>query len=203
MHQLKRDLQVIVKSGQPITAVNEAAARTKFIQISLGEIYDAAHNAHHIDVKPRLTELRQVIAEAPGKLLCFVLLTSVINMLYAELHKEISCAVVNGQTSTRDRERAFGSFQQSDHPRLLIADPGTMAHGLDLWRAQTVVWFGPTDRTELYLQANARAYRPGQKYPVTIVQFVSNTLEKEIFRRLDNSERMQGLLLQMVREGKL
>jgi SNF2 family DNA or RNA helicase len=202
MHQLKRDLQVIVKSG-PITAVNEAAARTKLIQISLGEIYDAAHDAHHIDVAPRLAELRQVIANMSGKALIFVPLTSVINLLYKELHKEISCAVINGQTSSRDRERAFGSFQQSDHPLMLIADPGTMAHGLDLYAAQTVVWFGPTDRTELYLQACARAYRPGQKHPVTIVQLVSNKLEKEIFRRLDNNERMQGLLLDLVRRGTL
>jgi SNF2 family DNA or RNA helicase len=202
MRQLKRDLQVMVKSG-PITAVNEASARQKFIQISLGEIYDSAHQAHAIDAGHRLAELRQVIAEAPGKLLIFAPLTSVINLLYKELNKEISCAVINGNTPYRDRSGIFGAFQQTDNPRLLIADPGTMSHGLDLWRAQTVVWYGPTDRTELYLQANARAYRPGQKHPVTIVQLVSNQLEKEIFRRLDNKERLQGVLLEMVREGKI
>jgi SNF2 family DNA or RNA helicase len=203
MRQLKRDLQVVVQSGA-ITAVNEASARQKFMQISLGAIYDAAHEAHAIDVAPRLAEVRQVIAEAPGKLLVFAPLTSVINMLYKELNKEIDCVIVNGETPQRDRTAIFAAFQRDDTGlRMLIADPGTMAHGLDLWRANYVVWYGPTDRTELYLQANARAYRPGQKHPVTVVQIVSNQLEKEIFRRLGNNERLQGLLLQMVKEGKI
>ena len=78
-----------------------------------------------------------------------------------------------------------------------------MAHGLDLWQAQSVVWYGPTDRTELYLQANRRAHRPGQKHPVTVVQIVSNKLEREIYRRLESNESLQGVLLQMVREGKI
>jgi SNF2 family DNA or RNA helicase len=202
MRQLKRDFQVAVKTGT-ITAVNEASARTKFLQISLGAIYDEAHEAHAIDVAPRLAELRQVLVEAPGKVLCFAPLTSVINMLYKELNKELECAIVNGETPQQQRAGIFAAFQRGDSLRLLIADPGTMAHGLDLWRAQTVVWYGPTDRTELYLQANARAYRPGQKHPVTVVQLVSNKLEKEIFRRLGNNERLQGLLLQMVKDGKL
>jgi SNF2 family DNA or RNA helicase len=203
MRQLKRDFQVAVKTGT-ITAVNEASARTKFLQISLGAIYDEAHEAHAVDVAPRIAELRQVLVEAPGKVLCFAPLTSVINMLYKELNKELDCAIVNGETSQRDRTAIFAAFQRDDTGlRVLIADPGTMAHGLDLWRAQSVIWYGPTDRTELYLQANARAYRPGQTHPVTVVQLVSNKLEKEIFRRLGNNERLQGLLLQMVKDGKL
>jgi SNF2 family DNA or RNA helicase len=203
MGQLKRDLQIVVKSGHPITAVNEAAARQKFIQISLGAVYDEAHDSHVIDAAPRIAELKQVIENAPGKILCFVPFTSVVNMLYKELKDKVSCAVVNGNVSQRERSEIFSAFQQSPDPRLLIADPGTMAHGLDLFMAQTVVWYGATDKTELYLQANKRAHRPGQKHPVTIVQLVSTALEREIYRRLENNEGLQGLLLEMVREGKL
>lgn len=204
MAQLKRDLQIIVKSGCKIDALNEAAARQKFIQISLGAVYDSDHKAHPIDAAPRLAELRAVIREAPGKLLCFVGLTSLCNALYKELKVEINCEIVNGEVPQRERSDIFERFQsaQSDL-RLLIADPGTMAHGLNLWMAQTVVWYGPTDKTELYLQANKRAHRPGQQHPVTVVQIVSNKLEREIYRRLESNESLQGLLLQMVREGKL
>jgi SNF2 family DNA or RNA helicase len=205
MKQLKRDLQITLHSGQPITAVNEGAARQKFIQISLGAVYDEGHRAHGIDASPRLNELKTLIEQAPGKILCFVPLTSVVNMLYRELKGSVSCEVVNGETTTRERERIFSAFQsdEPDNARMLIADPGTMAHGLDLWKAQTVIWYGPTDRTELYLQANRRAYRPGQKYPVTVVQIVSNKLEREVYRRLESNESLQGVLLQMVREGKI
>lgn len=202
MKALKRELMVEVAGGKMISATNEAAARTKFIQISLGAIYDAEHEWHPVDAAPRLTELKQVLRDAPGKVLIFVPLTSVVNLLYREL-KEWSREIVNGQTAARDRERIFNDFQQSDHPRMLIADPGCMAHGLDLYAAQTVIWYGPTDKTELYLQANKRAHRPGQCYPVTVVQFVATALEKEIFRRLESNESLQGALLQMVRENRL
>jgi len=202
MAVLKRDFQVIVKSGQPISAANEAAARQKFIQISLGAIYDANHKAHLIDSAPRLNELKSVIEQAPGKILIFAPLTSIVNLLYKELDAW-SREIVNGDTSQKDRSRIFQDFQYGAEPRLLIADPGTMAHGLDLWMAQSVIWFGPTDKTELYLQANKRAHRPGQRYPVTVVQLVSNPLEREIYRRLDTNTTMQGMLLDLVRKGEL
>jgi SNF2 family DNA or RNA helicase len=202
MKALKRDLMVELGTGKTISAMNEAAARAKFMQISLGAIYDSEHKWHPIDAAPRLSELKQVLRDAPGKVLIFVPLTSIVNLLYAEL-KDWSREIVNGETSAGARQHIFSAFQSSDNPRLLIADPGCMAHGLDLYAAQTVVWYGPTDKTELYLQANKRAHRPGQKYPVTVVQIVSTTLEKEVFRRLESNESLQGALLQMVREGKL
>jgi SNF2 family DNA or RNA helicase len=203
MLDLKKDLQVTLKEGKPITATNEAAARTKFIQISLGAIYDSDHKTHLIDAKPRLEELKSVLEQAPGKCLVFVPLTSVVDFLYNELKDTYSCAVVNGEVSQTARSKIFHNFQTAVEPRLIIADPGTMAHGLDLWAAQTVIWYGCTDKTELYQQANKRAHRPGQKYPVTVVQLVSNPLEREIYRRLENNTSLQGALLDMVRKGEL
>ena len=154
--------------------------------------------------RDRLKVLLEIISAAPGKILCFAPLTSVVDLLYVKLKNGIGCGVVNGQTKARDRADLFERFQRSQSDlRLLIADPGTMAHGLDLSSAQTVIWYGPTDRTELYLQANRRAWRPGQRYPVTVVQIVANRLERGIFQRLEHNESLQGLLLQMVRDDTL
>jgi SNF2 family DNA or RNA helicase len=205
MADLKRDLQVVVKSGQPINAANEAAARQKFIQISLGAIYDARHAVHLIDARPRLDELKDVLEQAPGKTLIFVPLTSVVEFLYKELKDKWSCEIVNGNTTPKKRNDIFGRFQGApdSDPRIIIADPGTMSHGLDLWQAQTVIWYGITDKSELYAQANRRAFRPGQHFPVTVVQVVSNKLEQEIFRRLENNLSLQGALLDSIRQGEL
>lgn len=203
MGDLKRDLQVVVKEGKPISAANEAAARQKLIQISLGAIYDADHKWHAIDATPRFEELCTVLDEAPSKVLVFAPLTSVLNMLYRQLKQRITCAVVNGDVTQKERSRIFQSFQEEETPRVLLADPGTMAHGLDLWAAQTVVWYGTVDKTELFLQANKRAHRPGQKHPVTVVQLVSNPLEREIYRRLETNTTLQGALLDLVRKGEL
>jgi len=203
MGDLKRDLVITIKAGTVITAAHEAALRTKFLQISAGAIYDHDHKAHAIDAKARVEEIRSVVEQAPGKILIFASFTSVVNMLHAMLKKDWTCEVVNGSTSPKERARIFQAFQSTDEPRILLADPGTMAHGLDLWQAQTVVWATPVDKTELYLQANRRAHRPGQLFPVTIVQIVSNNLEREIYRRLETNTSLQGALLDAVRRDEL
>ncbi len=202
MVDLKRDFVVQVESGKPISAANEAAARQKFIQISLGAIYDASHKSHLLDAKPRLEELKAVIREAPGKILCFVGLTNVLHLLYKELN-DWSREIINGEVGTKERARIFSAFQSELEPRILLADARTMAHGLNLWMAQTVIWYAPVDSTELFIQANKRAHRPGQKFPVTIVQLTSNALEREIYRRLETNTSLQGALLDVVRKGEL
>lgn len=202
MLELKNNFVLRMRSGQVITAVNEAAVRTKMLQISLGALYDANHDVHLTDAKPRIDELKAVVREAPGKLLVFASLTSVVELLYREL-KEWSREIVYGDTSIADRNRIFSDFQDRELPRIIVADPGTMAHGLDLFRAQTVVWHGPTDKAELYAQANKRAHRPGQKYPVSIIQLVSNSLEREIFKRIETNQTLQGTLLDVIKRGDL
>jgi hypothetical protein len=198
MAELKKTLQVTMKSGAAIGAINEAAARQKFIQISLGAVYDSDHKVHTADARPRISALHEILDEAPGKTLIFAPLTSVVEMLARELKGRRKVAIVNGNVSQKDRTKVFAAFQEGDLEDI-IADPGTMAHGLDLWMARTVIWYGTTDKAELYAQANRRAHRPGQKYPVNVVQLVSNPLEIEIFRRLENNLSLQGSLLTMIK----
>lgn len=200
--QLKKELAVTIKSGAAITAANEAAARSKYLQISLGAVYDGSHVAHKVDASPRIAELEAVLEEAPGKWLCFVPFTSAIDNVYRHLKSRWKIAIVNGHVSQKERSSIFTDFQEGDLQGI-IADPGTMAHGLDLWMARTVIWLAPVDKAELFQQANKRAHRPGQKYPVSVVQIVSNKLEIEIFRRLENNLSLQGSLLDLAREGGL
>lgn len=200
LRKMKNQLSVELQSGVKITPVNEAAVRTKSLQIILGAVYDDAHDAHATDAKSRLKELDHVIENAAGKILILAPFTSVVHLIYK--HLRVTREMVTGATTANERNRIFSSFQNEADPRVIVADPGCLAHGLDLWRAQTVVWYGTTDKTELYLQANKRAHRPGQKYPVTIVQLVATALEREIFKRLESQERQQGLMLDWVRLGR-
>lgn len=199
MRDLKRDFIVAVK-GQQITAVNEAAARTKFLQISLGAIYDSGHKPHQVEATPRYEELHRVIEESSGKCLIFSPFKSSIDLIYKNISKRWSTEVVNGDVSQKARSEIFQAFQTIQTPHIIVADPGTLAHGLNLFAARTVIWYGTTDKSELYAQANKRAHRPGQKFPVSIVQLVSNSLEREIFRRLENNIALQGALLDWVRQ---
>ena len=194
--ELKRDLTLQLDKGT-ITAVNQAALRLKLIQISCGCVYDGDHRVSLVDCSPRLAVLREVIEEASRKVIIFTPLTSVVHMLYGEL-KEYSRAMINGEVPTKARDEIFRRFQTDPDPQLLIADPSTMSHGLDLFAASVVVWYGATDRTELYLQANRRIDRPGQTVPTTIVQLSASSVEREIFRRCTTNTSMQGAILELV-----
>ena len=197
--ELKRRCVLMLENGKQITAVHEAALRLKLIQVSCGAIYDAEHTVSRIDAAPRIEVLREVMQEAKAKIIVFAPLTSVVNMLYDELSEDYQCAVVNGPVGIKERAQIFRDFQEQASPRVLIADPGTMSHGLTLTAAATIVWFGPTDRTELYLQAIRRIDRPGQTRTNVVVQLMSTKIEREIYRRLENNENLQGIVFELAK----
>jgi len=211
---LKAQLVLQLKEGKTITAVNEAVLRLKLIQIACGAIYDIDHDINKVDAAPRLEVLHEVLAECRDKIIIFAPLTSVVKLLYEELSPHYSCAVITGAVGARERaeifrnfvgarERAeiFRNFQETKDPRVLIADPGTMSHGLTLVAATCIIWYAPTDRTELYLQANKRIDRPGQTKTNVVIQLAATSIEREIYRRLEANETMQGLVLALAKEG--
>jgi SNF2 family DNA or RNA helicase len=198
---MKRDLQIMAAKG-PITAQNEAVLRLKLLQISCGAIYGADREIHHVDAAPRIRALREIMEQCREKIIIFAPFTSVVHMIHRELKKDYSCAIINGEVSSKERSEVFRTFQDTDHPHVLVADPGTMAHGLTLTAATAIVWYAPTDRTETYLQANKRIDRPGQTKHTTIIQLAATPVEREVYRRLEANETMQGLILQLAK-GKL
>lgn len=201
---LRRDLKVQIGKGA-ITAINEAVLRLKLIQIACGAVYGADHEVHKTDAAPRISALKEVIDEAGGKVLCFAPLTSVVNMLFAELKAEYgehSVARIYGGTSQNARSEIFRAFESDENPRIIVADPGTMSHGLTLVAANTIVWFGPTDKPEVYDQANARINRPGQVRKMLIVRLASTSIEREIYRRLAEKQTLQGAILKLAEEDR-
>jgi SNF2 family DNA or RNA helicase len=202
MAALKRDLQIIMESGKVIDAINEAAYRTKLLQISLGAVYDSQHRDHLIDSTPRLKELVQIIDSTQRKVVIFVPFTSIINLLFRYLSKKHGCVVINGKVPHKQRAPIIRRFAEDEKIRVMITDPGTTAHGVNEFVvADTGVWYGGVDKADHWNQGNARIRRPGQKYPSTIFQIVSNETEKEIFRRLETNTSMQGLMLDAVKRG--
>jgi SNF2 family DNA or RNA helicase len=200
--ELRKHFRSVVAEGSGhIDAVHEGALRLKLIQIACGVVYDGDRLAHRLDASPRLQLLREAIEAAPGKVLVFAPFTSVLSLLYDAL-PDLSRAVVNGKVSLAARSKIFKDFQTADHPHGILADAGTMSHGLTLTRAQTTIWYGPVDRTEVYLQANARITRPGQTEPTFSVQISGCKEENRIYDRLQNNESLMGAMLSMMENGK-
>lgn len=194
---MKAHCVALVAQGQ-ITAVNEAAVRTKLIQIACGAVYDAHHDVHKVDAAPRIAALREVMQECREKIIIFAPLTSIVQLLYKEL-KDYTREIIDGSVDAKTRSNIFRRFETEASPRVLIAHPATMAHGLSLVAATAIIWYAPVDRTELYLQANKRIDRPGQIKATTIVQLAATPIEREIYKRLAANESLQGLTLKLAR----
>jgi SNF2 family DNA or RNA helicase len=166
-------------------------------------VYDSLHKTHLIDNKPRLAVLKEIIEEAPKKVLVFSPLTNMIVMIKAWLDKEgVSSCLINGETPMNERTELLRQFQADGGPRVLVAHPGPVARGLDLTSAATIVWFTPTDRTEDYIQANQRINGPTQNKHRHIIQLAATAVEREVYARLDKNESLQGAMLRLVEEAR-
>lgn len=186
--------------GGQILAVNEAVKANKLIQIACGVAYGTNGEEVVIPSKPRMDVLKEVIEESEGKVIVFVPLTAALESVAAELRKDWTVEVVHGQTSKSERDRIFGEFQRTPDPRVLVANAGAMSHGLTLTEATTIVWYAPVHSNETYEQACARMRRPGQTRTTVIVHICGSDVERRVYKRLQDKQSMQGLLLDMMKE---
>jgi len=185
-------------AGGTITAVNEAVKAQKLIQIALGVAYGENGELLELDCGPRISAVKEVIEEAGEKVILFVPLTGTLRMLERELSKDWTVGVVNGEVSSAKRNDIFHNFQHARDPRILIAHPATMAHGLTLTAASTVVWYGPITSNEQYVQANGRVERIGKKHVSNVVHIEATEVEHRIYERLQNKQKLQGVLLDLI-----
>lgn len=196
-----RRFVVEAKAGETITAVNEAVKLQKLVQIACGVAYTDDGEDFEVDCAPRVNAVKEVIEEAGEKVILFVPLTGTLHMLERELSKHWTTAVVNGSVSARKRDVIFNAFQHDADPRVLIAHPATMAHGLTLTAASTVIWYGPITSNEQYVQANGRVERIGKRHVSNVVHIEATELEHKMYQRLANKQKLQGLLLELIQKS--
>lgn len=198
--ELKREACLMVKDGRMIQAVHQAALRMKLIQIACGAVYDMDHATHELDASPRIAILKEAIEQCEANFIVFAPLTNVLNVLHRELSKDYKCALVTGATSPKERLEIFRGFQDGTGVRGIIADPGTIAHGVDLFAADATIWYAPTDKSEHYLQGNKRMDRPGQTRVSRVIQIAATPIESEIYDRLESNQSLQGVMLKLAED---
>ena len=191
-----------VQQEGAITAANEAVKMQKLVQIALGTAYGDDGRTVELDCKPRIDAVREVLEEVDGPVIVFVPLTGVLRRLEKELGKDYSVAVVNGDVPAGQRNQIFQDFQENGRYKVLIAHPATMAHGLTLTAASTVVWYGPINSNEIYTQANGRIERIGKRHSSLVVHIEGTPLERRMYDRLEKKQSLQGVLLDMVSQGQ-
>ena len=187
-----------------VLAVNEAVKAQKLIQICCGSVYGNDGQTLSLDASARMETVVEIIEEAPAKVIVFVPFVAVIGRV-AEYLKEkgITVGVIHGGVSKHDRDTIFNDFQRARTPRVIVAQPAAMSHGLTLTAANTIIWYAPIASNDIFEQANARITRPGQKHKQLIVMIEGTEIERRYYRRLKDKQKVQGLLLDMMRDQRL
>jgi SNF2 family DNA or RNA helicase len=201
---LFKKMRMLTQCGKSISAVNEGVLQNKLLQVACGFIYTDTRTVYALPNEGRLKALDEVIAETDRKVIIFVPYIHALAGIAEHLQKKgHSIAVVNGATPRGARDKIFMNFQNAKDPRLLIAHPGCMSHGLTLTAANTIIWFAPVNSLEIYEQANARITRPGQSSKTLIAHLYGTPVERATYARLRSRAKMQGLLLALFRDQRL
>lgn len=190
----------LVNCGPRNRFIARGSAGELLIVHNCGVAYDDNGDNVEIDCAPRVKEVVSLIEQAGEKIIVFVPLTGTLRMLERELAKKFSVAVVNGEVSASKRNEIFRSFQDDADPLVLIAHPATMAHGLTLTSASTIIWYGPITSNEQYVQANGRIERIGKRHVSNVVHIEGTDLEHKMYQRLKNKQTLQGLLLDLIQQ---
>lgn len=195
-------LRLEIESGE-VTAVNEAVKAQKLIQVATGAVYGDDGATLELDAGPRLEVVREIVEEAGTKVIVFVPFVSAVHRVSEYLRASgVSVECIHGEVGKTERDRIFGSFQRSAEPRVLVAIPHAMSHGLTLTAASTIVWYAPITSNDVFEQANARITRPGQKQNQLIVMIEGTEIERRYYARLQRKQKVQGTLLESIRAAR-
>lgn len=175
---------------ETIAALSAAAVTNKLLQLSNGAIYN--DNGDFIEIHDKkLDVLEDLIEEAQNEnILVFYNFKSDlarINKRFTDTKK------LNGEKEIREWNE--GKI------KILVAHPASAGHGLNLQDGGSIiVWFGLPWSLELYLQANARLQRQGQKQTVRIYRIISeNTIDEKVVQVLNGKDIRQEELLQSLK----
>jgi SNF2 family DNA or RNA helicase len=195
---LRKHTRALVAAHE-ITAANAGVVLMKLLQVSSGWVYTSDKRIVELDGGLRLQALEDLIASTDRKVIVFAPFKHTLH----GIHKHLAGAgydvapYIDGDVLQTERNRIFSRFQNTPSYKVLPAHPGTMAHGLTLTAADTIIWFAPISSNETFEQANARIRRVGQRHRQQILMLEATPVEKRVYQILQNKQDLQDKLLEM------
>lgn len=183
--------QVAEYNNGIIVASTAAVKFTKLLQITAGVVYDIEGQPSVLPMNDRLEEVRSIQKQV-GRVIIFVQFINVIKYLKDQLGDQAE--VVYGDVKQKDRTRIFKDFEEGKF-NILIAQPRVASHGLNLQFCNTIIFWTPILGNNYYRQAIGRVRRSGQVNKQVIINFVSSTAEKQLYKTLETREVSSQILL--------
>lgn len=177
-------------AGEPsnILANSAAGLMNKLAQFANGAVYDEDRNVHEVHGE-KLAKLAEIVEAANGNsVLVFYQFKHDIPRIRKKL-RGFRVDVYEGERQLLDWNA--GKID------VLLAHPASTAYGLNMQQGgHYIVWFGTGWDLELFQQANARLYRQGQKYPVTVYKLIgAHTVDERASASLESKKARQQSLL--------
>ncbi|SPF40775.1 SWI/SNF chromatin-remodeling complex subunit snf22 SWI/SNF complex subunit snf22 ATP-dependent helicase snf22 [Candidatus Desulfosporosinus infrequens] len=188
--QLERDMLIPFAEGD-IDAVNAAALSNKLLQMANGAVYDEFGEVRKIHHR-KLDALETLWEAANGK---------PILVFYAYKHDKARLSeLFKGKAKELNTSQDITDWN-AGKLEVVLAHPASTGHGLNLQAGGSIIiWFGLTWSLELYLQANGRLYRQGQKETVVIHHIVTaGTIDEDVIKALSRKEVGQMTLIDAVK----
>lgn len=196
---LERETLLPYSDGD-IDGSTAAVLRSKLLQLAGGAAYDDNGNVKifHDD---KMQVLDSLIEEANGQ---------PVLIFYAYKHERDrimerypeAVPIHNGSTAKGGVKKSVVARWNNGEIPILLAHPASAGHGLNLQHGgHIIIWYGPTDNLEYWLQANKRLHRPGQKQVVLIhVILAKDTWDVPVLdSTLLPKEEQQNMLLEAVK----
>ena len=191
--RMKNDLIIPLEDGD-IDAVNAASLSNKLLQMSNGAVYEENQSVRLIHQR-KFEMLEDLIEAANGQPVLVAYWFRHDKARIQEYLKGIGCEAREIKESKDIQDWNTGKI-----PVALI-HPASAGHGLNIQDGgHILIWFGLTWSLELYMQANARLWRQGQKNTVTIHHIITKgTVDEDVMAALEAKDVTQEKLIAAVK----
>lgn len=197
--EMEKNAYLEVSQSESVSAVNAAAMVTKLLQIASGAVYDNEGNSVHIE-DDRYQLISDLVGARSHSLVFFNWKHQATNLVAHFKKQGYTYALIDGSVGAHERAEVVKDFQKGFY-KVLLAHPQSAAHGLTLTKATTTIWASPTYNLEFFLQGNRRIYRAGQTLKTeTILICAKNTMEKDVYEKLNKKNAKQLDFLKIIRE---
>ena len=197
MHQYKRfkreKILEICEDGV-ITASNAGVVTNKLLQFTAGAVYDEKHEVQQLH-DTKLDALEDLVEAANG---------NPVMVFYYFKHDEdrIRARFTGLNIRSIENQQDVQDWNAGKIDMLLV-HPASVGHGLNLQEGgNTIIWYTlPNWNLELYLQANARLHRQGQKHTVMIYHLIAKgTVDEDMMRSLMEKDISQKALIEALKK---
>ena len=176
-------------SSEEFQTVSSLASLVKLQEITSGYIKSMG-DLHSIgDSNPRISLLMDVLEDLEGSVIIWARFRKELDDIESALKAaEETYCVMHGGVKVRDRPGVIRSFQNGE-ARVFLGQPQSGGIGIDLTKAETVIYFSNDFNLETRLQSEDRAHRKGTVHKVAYIDLVAlDTIDERIVSSLQRKQ---------------